>query len=86
MLVPAAAWYLTLTEIFFIIFSLLLVFIIIQPANARGEGIGAAFGGISSETFFGTKTHQYIHKATIVIAVIYLLLAVIILYISRPTK
>jgi preprotein translocase subunit SecG len=68
--------------ILFVIACIFLIFIIlIQPS--AGEGFGA-FGGIGTESFFGTKAHKQISKFTVVLAIIFLILSILInLWLSR---
>ncbi len=64
----------------FILFFLLCIFmvfvIVIQPG--RGEGLAGAFGGGGMESFFGTRAGQHMNRFTIVIAALFLLLALLI--------
>jgi preprotein translocase subunit SecG len=64
-------------SILFILICLLLVFMVVITPSQEG-GMAAAFGGIGSESFFGTKAHQHINKFTIFLAVSFLVLAVVI--------
>jgi len=67
----------TLLFLTFGLVSAILIFvIIIQPA--QGEGLGSAFGGGMSESFFGTRAGQHMSRITIILAVIFLALAIII--------
>ena len=65
--------YYTLCTIFIIICILLIFMVVITP-SAEG-GMAAAFGGMGSESFFGTKAHQSINKFTVFLAVSFLVLA-----------
>jgi len=64
----------TLLGIFFIIISLLLVFMVVITPSQEG-GMAAAFGGMGSDSFFGTKAHSHINKFTVFLAVAFLVLA-----------
>jgi len=67
----------TLLAIVFTLVCAFLVFvIIIQPS--QGEGLASAFGGGGGESFFGTKAGQHINRFTIVLAIVFLLLAIVI--------
>src|SRR5262245_32706903 len=68
---------LTLFSILFVIVCLLLIFmVVITPSQS--EGLAGAFGGMGSDTFFGTKAGQHINRFTIGLAVSFLVLAVLI--------
>jgi len=63
--------------IFFVLVCILLIFMVVITPSQEG-GMAAAFGGMGSDTFFGTKAHQHINKFTVFLAVSFLLLAVFI--------
>ncbi|MBI4244087.1 MAG: preprotein translocase subunit SecG [Planctomycetes bacterium] len=64
-------------QILFLLLCMLLVAVIlVQPP--KGEGFAAAFGGIGTETFFGTKTTQHINRFTIFLSIILLILVIVI--------
>src|SRR5688572_11856797 len=68
---------LILFSILFVIVCFLLVFmVVITPSQS--EGLAGAFGGMGSDTFFGTKAGQHINRFTIGLAVCFLALAVLI--------
>jgi protein translocase SecG subunit len=48
--------------------------VVITPSQE--QGIASAFGGMGSDTFFGTKAHQHISKFTLFLAVSFILLGV----------
>ena len=60
--------------ILFVIVTLLLIFMVVITPSQEG-GIAAAFGGMGSDTFFGTKAHQHINRFTLFLAVGFLVLA-----------
>ncbi len=64
-------------QIFFVIVCLLLIFMVIITPSQEG-GLASAFGGMGSESFFGTKVHRHVNRFTILLAVLFLGLAVII--------
>lgn len=66
-----------LLVILFVLVCLLLIFMVVITPSQEG-GIAAAFGGLGSDTFFGTKAHQHINKFTVFLAVAFLVLAVLI--------
>ncbi|HXX92303.1 MAG TPA: preprotein translocase subunit SecG [Planctomycetota bacterium] len=62
---------------FFVIVCILLIFIVVITPSSEG-GMAAAFGGMGSDSFFGTKAHQHINKFMVFLAVAFLALAVFI--------
>lgn len=76
---------LTLISIVFVLICLLLIFmVVITPSQS--EGLAGAFGGMGSDTFFGTKAGQHINRFTIGLAVAFLVLAILInVYATRRT-
>ncbi len=75
-LLAASFGYVSLVTLFVIICILLVFMVVITPSQEGG--MAAAFGGMGSDTFFGTKAHQHINKFTVFLAVAFLLLAVFI--------
>jgi len=67
----------TLLSIFFIIICILLIFMVVITPSQEG-GMAAAFGGMGSDSFFGTKAHQHINKFTVFLAVSFLASAVLL--------
>jgi len=65
--------YYTLCTLFIIICILLIFMVVITPSSEGG--MAAAFGGMGSDSFFGTKAHQSINKFTVFLAVSFLALA-----------
>jgi len=68
--------YYSLATIFLIVCFLLILIVVITPSSEGG--MAAAFGGMGSDSFFGTKAHQHINKFMVFLASGFLLLAVII--------
>jgi len=64
----------TLLSILFVIVCLLLIFMVVITPSQEG-GMAAAFGGMGSDSFFGTKAHQHINKFTVFLAISFLVLA-----------
>jgi protein translocase SecG subunit len=65
--------YYTLCTLFIIVCILLVFMVVITPSQEGG--MAAAFGGMGSDSFFGTKAHQHINKFTVFLAVSFLCLA-----------
>ena len=72
--VLAAGFLPVLLSILFVIICLLLIFMVVITPSSEG-GMAAAFGGMGSDSFFGTKAHQHINKFTVFLAVSFLVLA-----------
>jgi protein translocase SecG subunit len=66
-----------LLSILFGLICIFLTFMVVITPSSEG-GMAAAFGGMGSDSFFGTKAHQHINKFTIFLAVTFLLLAIVI--------
>ena len=64
----------TLLTVLFVIITLLLIIMVVITPSSQG-GIAAAFGGMGSDTFFGTKAASHINKFTLFLAVSFLVLA-----------
>ena len=68
---------LVLLSILFALVCLMLIFmVVITPSQS--EGLAGAFGGMGSDTFFGTKAGQHINRFTVGLAVAFLVLAILI--------
>ena len=65
--------YYTLCTLFVIVCILLVFMVVITPSQEGG--MAAAFGGMGSDSFFGTKAHNAINKFTVFLAVSFLCLA-----------
>jgi protein translocase SecG subunit len=70
----AAGFLPVMLSILFVIVCLLLIFMVVITPSSEG-GMAAAFGGMGSDSFFGTKAHQHINKFTVFLAVSFLVLA-----------
>ena len=70
----AAGFLPVMLSILFIIVCLMLIFMVVITPSSEG-GMAAAFGGMGSDSFFGTKAHQHINKFTVFLAVSFLALA-----------
>lgn len=83
MIVALAAGFLgTMLGILFVIICILLIFMVVITPSQEG-GMAAAFGGMGSDSFFGTKAHQHINKFTVFLAVSFLVLAFWINWINK---
>jgi len=69
----------------FVIVSILLILIILIQ-KGRGGGLASAFGGGGGNTAFGSKTGDVLTWATSIIFGIFLLLAVILNLMTRPSN
>ncbi len=74
----------TFLTILFILVCILMIFLVILSPSQEG-GMAATFGGLGSESFFGTKAHQQLSKVTVFLAVSFLVLAVAINRMSAGT-
>ena len=70
---------------FYILISVSLILIILLQ-QGKGSDIGSAFGACSSNTMFGSSsTSNPLTKVTAVLAAIFLILSLMITYISRSS-
>ncbi len=84
-LLAAGGFLSVLLSIAFILVCLMLIFmVVITPSNEGG--MAAAFGGMGSESFFGSKAHTQINKFTVFLAVSFLVLALAINYSNVGAK
>jgi preprotein translocase subunit SecG len=66
-----------LSALFTFLCIFLIFIILIQPSH--GEGLASAFGGGGiGESFFGTKAGQHMNRFTVILAILFLLLAIIL--------
>jgi preprotein translocase subunit SecG len=68
--------YYSLATIFLVVCLFLILIVVITPSQEGG--MAAAFGGMGSDSFFGTKAHQHINKFMVFLAAGFLVLAVVI--------
>ncbi len=78
-------WAVGLLVAFFVLISLVLVLIVLIQ-KPQGGGLSGAFGagGGSGQTAFGTKTGDVLTMTTITIFVLWLLIAIVLNYATRP--
>src|SRR5258705_5403741 len=69
-------WLVLLSILFALVCLLLIFMVVITPSQS--EGLAGAFGGMGSDTFFGTKAGQHINRFTIGLAIAFLVLAIAI--------
>jgi len=69
-----AAWYQPVLFVMFFVTCVLLILIVLLQ-KGRGGGLGAAFGG-AGDSVFGTRTGDVLTWVTIVLTVLFLLLAI----------
>jgi preprotein translocase subunit SecG len=74
----------TVLGIFFIIVCVLMVLVVLLQ-KGRGGGLGAALGGLGSSAF-GTKTGDMATVVTIILAFLFLTIAVGATYVFRPNE
>lgn len=81
----AMAWYHTVLAILFSFLALLLMGVILLQ-RGRGVGLAGAFGGAGGHTAFGSKTGDFLTWATIVVAGVFLVLAIALNFAFRPER
>lgn len=63
--------------VIFVVISILLIFMVVITPSKEG-GLASAFGGMGSDSFFGTKAQSHISRFTIFLAVSFIVLAILI--------
>jgi preprotein translocase subunit SecG len=76
-------WFLRILATLFALLAVLLMGVILLQ-RGKGVGLSGAFGGAGGHTAFGAKTGDVLTWATIVIAVVMLVFAVILNYVFVP--
>ena len=88
-MLPLAAWvytaFLGLFITLFVLISVLLILIVLIQ-KGRGGGLASAFGGGGGNTAFGSKTGDVLTWATSIIFGVFLLIAVILNLMTRPSN
>jgi preprotein translocase subunit SecG len=72
-----AAWYHGVSAFFFAVVAVFLM-ILVLVQRGRGVGLAGAFGGTGGHTAFGAKTGDFLTWATVVVAAIMLVYAVLL--------
>lgn len=67
--------------VLFVIVSLLLIFLV-AVQDEQSEGLGGIFGG-GSNTAFGSHTSSVVTKATTILAVTFMVLALCVAYVNK---
>ena len=76
-------WFLRILATLFALLAVLLMGVILLQ-RGKGVGLSGAFGGAGGHTAFGAKTGDVLTWATIVIAVVMLVFAIILNYVFVP--
>lgn len=76
-------WFHSILATLFALLAVLLIGVILLQ-RGKGVGLSGAFGGAGGHTAFGAKTGDVLTWATIVIAVVMLLFAIILNYVFVP--
>lgn len=79
------AWYLNILATLFALVACFLMLVILLQ-RGRGVGLAGAFGGAGASTAFGAKTGDVLTWATIVIAGLFLLVAVGLNFVFVPAR
>lgn len=66
-----------LLAVIFVLLCILLIFMVVITPSQEG-GMAAAFGGLGSDSFFGTKANQQINRFTVFLAISFLVLALVL--------
>lgn len=77
-------WAQALAVLLIIVCILLIILVLLQ--KGKGAGLAAAFGGAGGQSAFGSKTGDVFTWITIVAAVAFLLLAMIVTFVYKPVS
>jgi preprotein translocase subunit SecG len=80
----ASGWVMSIMAFLFVICSILLILIVLIQ-KGRGGGLSGALGGAMAGGVFGSKTGDFLTWATIVMAGVFLLIAVMLARFYRPS-
>ena len=69
--------------VLFCIISLLLIFLV-AVQNENSVGLGGIFGG-SSDSAFGSNTSSFLTKATVILAIVFMVLSLVVAIINKST-
>ena len=69
--------------VLFCIISLLLIFLV-AVQNENSVGLGGIFGG-GSESAFGSNTSSFLTKATVILAIAFMVLSLVVAIINKST-
>ena len=81
----AASFIMKIVAVVFVFVAVTLI-IIVLIQKGKGGGLSAAFGGAGSSSVFGSKTGDFLTWATITIAGLFLVLAVLMSRFYRPAE
>ena len=84
-MLAAASFIMQIIAVVFIFVAVALI-IIVLIQKAKGGGLSAAFGGAGGSSVFGSKTGDFLTWATITVAGLFLVLAVLMSRFYRPTE
>jgi preprotein translocase subunit SecG len=80
----AVNFFMQIVAVVFVFVAVTLI-IIVLIQKGKGGGLSSAFGGAGSSSVFGSKTGDFLTWATIAIAGLFLLLAVLMSRFYRPS-
>ena len=81
----AVNFFMQIVAVVFVFVAVTLI-IIVLIQKGKGGGLSSAFGGAGSSSVFGSKTGDFLTWATISIAGLFLLLAVLMSRFYRPSE
>ena len=70
--------------VLFCIISLLLIFLV-AVQNENSVGLGGIFGG-SSDSAFGSNTSSFLTKATTILAIVFMVLALVVAVVNKSSE
>ena len=82
--IAAISFIMNVILLFWVLVAIALILVVLIQ-KGRGGGLSSAFGGGTANSLLGTKTTDWITKATIGIVLLFLLLAVVLNKYYKPT-
>ena len=71
---------------FVFVFAAILMVLIILIQKGKGGGLSGAFGGVSGQTAFGTRTADVLTKFTMGLAIAWILMAMLLVVWMKPRQ
>ena len=84
MILGAMSWWSLMLGVFFAIICVVMIIVVLLQ-KGKGGGLSAAFGGAGGQSAFGSKTGDVFTWATIVIAGLFLVLAMVCTMTFKPS-
>ena len=68
------------------VFAAILIVLVVLIQKGKGGGLSGAFGGVGGQTAFGTRTADVMTKFTMGLAIVWILLAMVLVVWMKPQQ